>query len=158
MLSSFLQFIVFFLRIPPQSPSIRFYKTEFTNHHMQRCRSLLSIEGNNLQLYPNFALFSTLGGMNFDHDFVQVSKLNEDQKKMSSPKEEHFFPQIQVKAKKKGLRQKWNTSFPQFQVKTKKKTVFTKNGTRFCFEFSGHLHSDAHQSQIIGGDADVDHT
>ena len=29
--------------------------------------------------------------MNLDHDFVQVSKLNEDQKKRSSPKMEHFF-------------------------------------------------------------------
>ena len=25
--------------------------------------------GDNLQFYPNFALFSTLGGMNLDHDF-----------------------------------------------------------------------------------------
>ena len=31
----------------------------------------------------------------------------------------------------------WNTFFP---------------------EFSGNLRSDAHQSQIIGGDADIDHT
>ena len=31
--------------------------------------------------YPNFALFSTLGGMNLDHDFVQVWKFSEDQKK-----------------------------------------------------------------------------
>ena len=28
----------------------------------QGCRSLLSIGGDNLQFYPNFALFSTLGG------------------------------------------------------------------------------------------------
>ena len=45
------------------------------------CRFLLSIGGNNLQFHPNFALFSTLGGMNLDHEFVQVSKLSEDQKK-----------------------------------------------------------------------------
>ena len=50
---------------------------------------------------------------------------------------EHFFPQIQVKNKKK---------------------VFTKNGTLFSPNSSGHLRSDAHQSQIIGRDADVDHT
>ena len=31
--------------------------------------------GDNLQFYPNFSIFSTLGGMNLDHDFVQVSKL-----------------------------------------------------------------------------------
>ena len=55
-----------------------------------------------------------MGGMNLDHDFVQVSKLSENQKKVfikkgtlfsqiqvrttkkrSSPKMEHFFPQIQ---------------------------------------------------------------
>ena len=53
--------------------------------------------------------------------------------------------------------------------------VFTKNGTLFSPNSgenpkkslhqkwnifpnsSGHLRSDAHQSQIIGGDADVDH-
>ena len=58
--------------------------------------------------------------MNLDHDFVQVSKLSEDQKKLkrSSPKMEHFF---------------------------------SPNSR-------GHLRSDAHQSQIIGGDANVDHT
>ena len=79
--------------------------------------------------------------MNLDHVFFQVSKLNEDQqKKRSSPKMEHFFPQIQVKTKRK------------------KKKVFTKNGTLFSSNSSGLLRSDAHQSQIIGGDADVDHT
>ena len=52
--------------------------------------------GDNLQFYPNFALFSTLGWMNLDHDFFQVSKLSEEQKKRSSPKMKHFFPRIQV--------------------------------------------------------------
>ena len=58
--------------------------------------------------------------MNLDHDFVQVSKLSEDQKKKkrSLPKLEHFF---------------------------------SPNS-------SGHLRSEAHQRQIIGGDADVNHT
>ena len=56
--------------------------------------------------------------MNLDHDFVQVSKLSEDQKK--------------------GLSKKWNT-------------FFSPNS-------SGHPHSDAHQSQIIEGDAYVDPT
>ena len=46
----------------------------------QWCRSLLSIRGDNLQFYPNFALFLTLGGINLDHDFVQVWKFSEDQK------------------------------------------------------------------------------
>ena len=39
-----------------------------------------------------------------------------------------------------------------------KKKVFSKNGTLFSPNSSGDLRSDAHQSQIIGGDADVDHT
>ena len=52
--------------------------------------------GNNLQSYPNFALFSTLGGMNLDHAFYQVSKLSEEQKKRSLPKWNTFFPQNQV--------------------------------------------------------------
>ena len=36
--------------------------------------------GDNLQFYPNFALFSTLGD-DLDQDCFQVSKLSEDQKK-----------------------------------------------------------------------------
>ena len=48
---------------------------------------------------------------------------------------------------KKGLHQKWNTFFPRIQVKTKKKWNSTTD-----------LRSVAHQSQIIGGDADEDHT
>ena len=73
--------------------------------------SLLSIGGDNLQFYPNFDLFSTVGGMNLDHDFVQVWKFSDDQKKKS----------------------KWNTFFPKFTLR--------------CTPI-----------QIIGGDADVDHS
>ena len=47
--------------------------------------------------------------------------------------------------------------FPQIQVKTKKK-VLTKDGTLFSPNSRGLLCPDAHQSQIIGGDADQDHT
>ena len=78
---------------------------------MQWCKSLLSIEGDNLQFYPNFALFSSLvGGMNFDQDFFQMSKLSEDQKK--------------------GLHQKWNTFFSNSGEDQKKK-VFSRNGIHF---------------------------
>ena len=56
--------------------------------------------------------------MNVDHDFVQVSKLSEDQKKKSSPKLEHFFPQIQVKTKKKRPSPKMDHFFPRIQVET----------------------------------------
>ena len=54
--------------------------------------------GDNLQFYPNFALFSTLGVTNLDHDFLQISKLSEDQKKSLHEKWSTFFPRIQVKA------------------------------------------------------------
>ena len=53
--------------------------------------------------------------MNDDHDFFQVSKLSEDQKKRSSPKMEHFFPRIQVKTKKKGFHQIGTLFFPEFK-------------------------------------------
>ena len=38
-----------------------------------------------------------------------------------------------------------------------KKKVFTRNGTIFFPNSSGHLRSDAHQCQIMRGDAGVDH-
>ena len=69
--------------------------------------------GDNLQFYPNFSLFSTLGGMNLDHDFVHVWKFSEDQRNKC----------------------KWNTFSPRIQVKTKKKKVFIKNRTLFLPEF-----------------------
>ena len=74
--------------------------------------------------------------MNFDHDFFQVSKLSEDQKKVFTKDGTLFSP---------------NSGEEQ-----KKKKVFTKNGTLFFPEFKWNLRSDAHQSQIIGGDADED--
>ena len=76
--------------------------------------------GDNLQFYPNFALFSTLGGMNLDHDFLQVSKLSEDQKKRSSPKMNHFFSPNSGddQKKKKGLQLKRNAFFPRIEVET----------------------------------------
>ena len=71
--------------------------------------------GDNLQFHPNFALFSTLGGgMNLDHDFVQVCKFSEDQKKKQM---EHFFPQIQVKTKKKRFSSKIEHFFPKFTLR-----------------------------------------
>ena len=88
-----------------------------------------------MQFYPNFALFSTLGGMNLDQDFFQMSKLSEDQKRRFSPEMEYFFcPNLGEDQKKK---------------------IFLRNGTLFL---STDLRSDAHQSQSIGGDADEDHT
>ena len=96
----------------------------------------LALEGVNLQFYPNFALFSRLGGMNLDHDFVQVSKLSEDQKKSFSPKMNSFFP---------------NSDEDQKIRSSPKMEHF------FSPISSGHLLSDAHQSQTIRADADLDH-
>ena len=79
----------------------------------QGCKFLLSIGGDNLQFYANFALFSTLGEMNLDHHFFQVSKLSEEQNKRSSPKMEHFFPPNSGEDQKKGLHQKWNQARSQ---------------------------------------------
>ena len=60
--------------------------------------------------------------MNLDHDFVQVSKLSEDQKRKVFNKTETLFPQNsgedQKKKKKEELHQKWNTFFPRIQVDT----------------------------------------
>ena len=50
------------------------------NLEQQWCQFLLGIGGDNLQFYPNFALFLTFRGINLDHDCFQVSKLSEDQK------------------------------------------------------------------------------
>ena len=59
-------------RVPPRPPY------NLSTGCKQGCRILLSIGGDNLQFYLNFALVSKLGGMNLDHDLVQVSKLSED--------------------------------------------------------------------------------
>ena len=75
--------------------------------------------------------------MNLDHNILQMSKLSEDQKK--------------------GLHQKWNTFFPNSGEDQKKRSS-SKMEHFFSPNSSGHLRSDAHQSQIIGGDADVDLT
>ena len=86
--------------------------------------------------------------MNLDHDFFLVSKLSEEQK----PK-----PPNSGEDKKKGLHQKLEHFISPNSGEDQKK-VFTKNGTLFSSNSSGDLRSDAHQSQIIGGDADEDHT
>ena len=75
--------------------------------------------------------------MNLDQHFFQVSKLGEDQKKVLTRNGTLFFLNS-GKDQKKGLYQKWNTFFP--------------------LNSSTDLRSDAHQSQIIGRDADEDHT
>ena len=48
--------------------------------------------------------------------------------------------------------------FQESKSSEEQKKVFTKNGTLFSPNSIGDLRSDANQSQIIRGDADVDHT
>ena len=67
----------------------------------QGCRSLLSIGWDNLQFYPNFSLFSTLRGMNLDHNFFQVYKLSEGQKKVFTKIGRVFFPNSSEDQKKR---------------------------------------------------------
>ena len=43
-----------------------------------------------------FCPIFNIGGMNLDHDFVQMSKLSEDQKKNVFTKNGTLFPKIQV--------------------------------------------------------------
>ena len=88
-----------------------------------------------MQFYPNFAPFSTLGGMNLNHNFFQASKLSEDQKKI-------------------GLHQKWNHFSSPNSAEDQKK----RSSPKMEHFFRGNLGSDAHQSQIFGEDADEDHT
>ena len=64
--------------------------------------------------------------------------------------------QFKWRPKKKGLHQKRNTFFPNSGEDQKK--VFSRNGTLFSSNSSTDLRSDEHQSQIIGGDVDEDHT
>ena len=73
--------------------------------------------------------------MNLDQDFFQVSKLSEDQKtkEVFTWNGKLFFPNSGEDQKKRSL--------PEME-----------------HFFSTDLRSDVHQSQIIGGDADEDHT
>ena len=73
------------------------------------------------------------------------------------PRPQYSSGGILSEDQKKGLHQKWNTFFPKFKRRPKKKGLHQKWNT-FSPNSSGHQRSDAHQSQIIGGDADVDHT
>ena len=58
--------------------------------------------------------------MNLDHDFVQVSKLSEDPKKVLTKNETLFSPNSGEDQEKeiKGLHQKRNTFSPRIQVDT----------------------------------------
>ena len=73
-------------------------------HWIQWCRSLLNIGGDNLQFYPKFALFSTLGEWTSTTILFRCGNLLKTKRKM---KTEHFFsPNSGEDQKKKGLLQK----------------------------------------------------
>ena len=76
--------------------------------------------------------------MNLDHDFGQVSKLSEDQKKVFTKTPKLFSPNSSEDQENKGFYQKWNTIFPRIQVDT-----YAQMHTRV---------------KLLGGSADVDHT
>ena len=103
------------------------YKTcikDILDSYIQWRRFMLSIGvGDNLQFYPNFALFSTLGGDEAQPLFFHVSKSSEDQtnKKKPSPKIEEFL------------------SPKSSEDQTESPKIIQR--------------SDADHSQIIGGDA-----
>ena len=73
--------------------------------------------------------------MNLDHDFFQVNKLSEDQKKTLHQKSKSFFPEFKWRPKKR------NKVFTEF--KWTAPNIIQRR--------------DADQSQIIGKVADVDH-
>ena len=79
------------------------------------------------------------------NDFVQVWKFSEDQKKMQM---EHFFSPSSGEDQKKRSSSKIEHFFPQIQVKTKKK-VFIRNRTLFSPIFAQMYCTPI---QIIGGD------
>ena len=60
----------------------------------QRCRALLSIRGGYFALLPQFFPVFDIGGMNLDHDFFQLSKVSEDQKKGLHQNRKSFFPEF----------------------------------------------------------------
>ena len=86
--------------------------------------------------------------MNLDHDFAQVSKLSGDQKKVFSKNGTLFFPNLGEDQKKVFPKTEHffspNSDEDQKKSSSKMEHFFSPNS-------SGHLRSDAHQSQIIGG-------
>ena len=115
--------------------------------------------GDNLQFYPNFALFSTLEGMNLNHNFVQVSKLSEDQKKRSSPRTENLFsPNSGEDQTKKVLYKKVEHFFSPNSGNDQKKRSSPKVEhffPRIPVDTYAQMHT---RVKSLGGDADVDHT
>ena len=103
------------------------------------------------------------GGMNLNQDFFQVNKLSEDQKKRrrSSQEMEHFFSPSSGEDQKKKTKVFTRNGIlfsPNSGEDQKKTSSQIRNGTLFSPNSSTDLRSNAHQSQIIGGDSGEEHT
>ena len=84
-------------------------------------------------------------------------KKKDQKKKGYQKKKPKTEDQKKKKKRPKKKRPKIKHFFPRSQVKTKKKSSPAMEHF-FSPKSSGDLRSDAHQSQIIGGDSDEDHT
>ena len=98
--------------------------------------------GNNLQFYPNFALYSTLGDKRRPR-FFSGKQIKWRPKKKVFTKNGTLFSPNSGKDQKKGFHQNWNTFFPRIQVET-----FAQTQTRV--KLLGDAIID--HTQIIGGD------
>ena len=77
------------------------FSYEYAMEGSKKIRNLPNISkipGTNKCFSNNFGLFSTLGGMNLEHDFVQVWKFSEDQKKNAN--RTLFLPEFRWRPKK----------------------------------------------------------
>ena len=112
-------------------------KTSTTKLNAQGCKSLLSIGGIICHFTPILPYFQHWGDEPRPR-FFSGKQMKRRAKKRSSPEIKHVFtPNSSVDQKKR--------------ASPKMEHLFSPNS-------SGDLRSDARQSQIIGGNADVDHT
>ena len=99
---------------------------------------------------PIFATFSTLRRMNLDHDFVRVSKLSEDEKKVFIKNRTTLFSPNSGEDQKKGLHRKQKTFFPKVKWTPTLRCTPESNYWRGC-RCRPNLNYWGKYSQIIGG-------
>ena len=124
-------------------------------HNVQWCRSLLSIGGIICYFTPILPYFQHWRGRTSTTILFRCGNVVETKNKTQM---EHFFPQIQVKTKKKKRSSsKIEHIFPpnSGEDQNKKKKVFSENRSLTFFPtFTLRWTS----IQNVGGDADVDHS
>ena len=132
-------------------------------HNKQWCRSLLSIGGIICNFTPILLYFQYWGGWTSTTILFRCGNLVKTKKNKQM---EHFFPHIQVKAKKKVFIKNRTHFFPKFRWRPKKK-VFHKNETLFSPNLHAQMYTHSNYwegcrcgpfsnywggySQIIGG-------